>query len=78
MIALRDFLWLIIWASAPPLLAGLLAGLVAGFLQGMTQIQDQTISALPKLAALVVAVLWWGPTIFARLVIFAAAMWGAG
>ena len=78
MIALRDFLWLVLWMSAPPLVVGLLAGLLAGVLQGMTQIQDQTLSALPKLAALVVAVLWWGPAIFARLVIFAAAMWGAG
>jgi flagellar biosynthesis protein FliQ len=78
MIALQDFLWLILWMSAPPLLAGLLAGFLAGLLQGMTQIQDQTLSALPKLAALVVAVLWWGPAIFARLVVFAAAMWGAG
>ena len=78
MIALRDFLWLLLWMSAPPLLAGLLAGLFAGLLQGMTQIQDQTLSALPKLAALLVAVLWWGPAIFSRLVLFSAALWGAG
>lgn len=78
MIALREFLWLVLYLSAPPLLAGLVAALVAGFLQGVTQIQDHTISALPKLAALVVAVLWWGPALFQRLVLFATALWSGG
>jgi flagellar biosynthetic protein FliQ len=75
MIALRDFLWLVLWLAAPPLLAGLLAAFFAALLQGFTQLQDHTIAALPKLAALFVAVLWWGPSLFARLVQFTVALW---
>jgi flagellar biosynthetic protein FliQ len=78
MIALRDFLWLLLWLSAPPLLAGLVVGLLAALLQNLTQLQDHTIAALPKLAALFVAVLWWGPALFQRLTQFAIAVWGAG
>lgn len=48
--------------GAPVLLVGMLAGLVVGLLQALTQVQDQTVSFVPKIfamAAVLVACLPW-------------------
>lgn len=48
--------------GAPILLVGMLAGLVVGLLQALTQVQDQTVSFVPKIfamAAVLVACLPW-------------------
>lgn len=39
--------------GAPVLLAGLAVGLVVGLLQAITQIQEQTVSFVPKLVVMV-------------------------
>ncbi|HEV3136722.1 MAG TPA: flagellar biosynthesis protein FliQ [Pirellulales bacterium] len=39
--------------GAPVLVTGLIVGLVVGLLQAVTQIQEQTVSFLPKLVAMV-------------------------
>jgi flagellar biosynthetic protein FliQ len=39
--------------SAPVVVAGLLVGLAVGLLQAVTQIQEQTVSFVPKLVAMV-------------------------
>jgi flagellar biosynthetic protein FliQ len=41
--------------SAPVLAAGLIVGLAIGLLQALTQIQEQTVSFVPKLLAMVAA-----------------------
>ena len=41
--------------GAPILLVGTAVGLVIGLLQALTQIQDQTVSFVPKILAMVVA-----------------------
>jgi len=39
--------------GAPILLSGMLVGLAVGLLQAMTQVQEQTVSFVPKLVAMV-------------------------
>jgi flagellar biosynthetic protein FliQ len=39
--------------GAPVLVTGMIVGLVVGLLQAVTQIQEQTVSFLPKLVAMV-------------------------
>ena len=41
--------------AAPLLVVGMIVGLGIGLLQGATQIQDQTVSFVPKLVAMIVA-----------------------
>ena len=43
--------------GAPLLLVGLLVGLLMGLAQALTQIQDQTVAFVPKLVAVVAALL---------------------
>ncbi len=57
----RDALFLIVYLAAPLLLSALLVGLLVGVLQAATQIQEQTLSFIPKLIALVAALVVMGP-----------------
>ncbi len=47
--------------AAPLLIAALLTGLFIGLFQAATQIQEQTLSFIPKLLAMVVALVATGP-----------------
>jgi flagellar biosynthetic protein FliQ len=54
-------LWVTAMVAAPMLLTALLAGLVMGMLQAATQINEQTLSFIPKLLALVLVLFVAGP-----------------
>ena len=66
----REALFLIVYLAAPLLLSALLAGLVIGVFQAATQIQEQTLSFIPKLGALVVALMILGPWLLKMLLTF--------
>lgn len=51
----REALYLTVMLAAPLLLSALAIGLLVGIFQAATQIQEQTLSFIPKLVALVVA-----------------------
>ena len=57
----RQALWMTILISAPMLAVALLVGLVIGVFQAATSINEQTLSFIPKLVALVVALVVMGP-----------------
>jgi len=52
---------LIVYIAAPLLLSALAVGLIISVFQAATQIQEQTLSFIPKLIALVVALVLFGP-----------------
>lgn len=54
-------LYLIVYLAAPLLLSALAVGLLISILQAATQIQEQTLTFIPKLVALVVALVVMGP-----------------
>lgn len=53
--------------AAPILVVAILAGLLVGMLQAMTQIQDHTLSYIPKLAVILIVVCICLPWIFEKL-----------
>ena len=57
----REAIWLTLQLSAPILLVGLLVGVGIGFLQALTQIQEQTLIAAPKILAVFLALLVYLP-----------------
>ena len=67
-------LQLALWLAAPALLASLLAGLFSAVLQGATQVQDPALSFVPRLLAVVAALLLSGAWMQARLVAFTTAL----
>lgn len=54
--------------GAPLLVMGMLVGLVISLLQAVTQIQDQTLNAVPKIIAMVLALVFCLPWIADRMI----------
>lgn len=57
----RDALFMVMLISAPMLGLGLIVGILVSIFQAITQIQEQTLSFIPKIIAVFVAVLVFGP-----------------
>lgn len=55
---------------APTLGVGLLVGLTVSIFQATTQIQEQTLAFIPKIVAILIALLFFGPWILQLLVEF--------
>ena len=75
---IRQTLILALLVSAPMLLIGLLVGIVVSLLQAITQIQEQTLTFVPKIAAMVAAAILLMPWITNRLLEYSAAMFLTG
>ncbi len=53
----REALWVIALLSAPLLLSALAVGLIVGMIQAATQIQEMTLTFIPKLIVLALALM---------------------
>lgn len=54
--------------SAPMLILGLVVGLLVSIFQATTQIQEQTLAFVPKIVAVMLALLLFGPWILSIMV----------
>ncbi|ADL13133.1 flagellar biosynthesis protein FliQ [Acetohalobium arabaticum] len=66
----RRALLQVVMVTAPMLGLGLLAGLAISILQATTQIQEQTLVFIPKILAVIVAIIIFGPWMLNTLVDF--------
>ena len=64
----QQALWITALVSAPLLLTALLVGLVVSVFQAATQINEMTLSFIPKLLAMFAALILAGPWMLAMLV----------
>lgn len=65
--------------GAPILLVGMAAGLAIGLIQALTQVQDQTVSFVPKLLSMATVMIVCLPWLMMRLVEFTREVFsGAG
>ncbi len=72
----RESLTLMLFLSAPILMAALVVGLAVSILQAVTQIQEQTLSFVPKILGMGVVAVMTLPWLFARIMEFSARMFG--
>ncbi|HHW15034.1 MAG TPA: flagellar biosynthesis protein FliQ [Firmicutes bacterium] len=72
----RDALTTVLLVSAPLLGLGLVVGLAVSILQATTQIQEQTLSFVPKIVAVLVGVVVFGPWMLGVLLDFARGILG--
>jgi len=72
----RDAFFMALSTSAPILAIGLLVGLVISIVQSVTQLQEQTLTFVPKIAAMVVAASYFIPWIANRMLSYAQEMFG--
>lgn len=68
---LREGLFVVIVIVAVVLLPGLLVGLIVATFQAATQINEQTLSFLPRLVVTLLCILWFGPWIINKLIEYA-------
>jgi len=74
----RQALLLAMMLAAPALVIGALVGVATGLLQTLFQIQDQSISFVPKLIASSVVLLACLPWMLSRMAEFARQVWTTG
>jgi flagellar biosynthetic protein FliQ len=72
--AVREGLLLVLLVSAPPLVASMLVGFVVSVLQAASQIHDQAVAFVPKLAAVILVLLMLGPLLGAQVLRFSQAL----
>ncbi len=66
----------ILLVSAPILRSGLLVGLIVSIFQATTQIQEPTLSFVPKIVAVLLALLFFGGWALSRVTSFTLELWG--
>jgi flagellar biosynthetic protein FliQ len=72
----RQSVWVMLQVGAPSLLAALVVGVLVSLLQALTQIQESTLSFLPKLVAILLAQLVTLPLTLAVLGDFTRLLFG--
>ena len=71
---LREAVVLVIMLSAAPMLAGMIIGLVVSVFQATTQIQEQTLTFVPKMLGIFLTLAIAGPWMLRQSVAFATVM----
>ncbi len=72
----RNTMQVALLLGAPILLAAILVSLLINVVQVLTSLQDQTLSTVPRLAAVAAATLLFFPWMLRKLMLFTIAMWG--
>lgn len=67
---LRDALWVTAIVSGPFLVIGMVIGLLISLIQAMTQLQEATLTFVPKVVVLGVLIVVFGPFAINRLIEF--------
>lgn len=71
----RDALYLIIKVSLPVLLVSLIIGLIISIFQTVTSIQEQTLTFVPKIICVFLALTLFGPWMMNSMVEFMTQLW---
>ncbi|TVQ82604.1 MAG: flagellar biosynthetic protein FliQ [Micavibrio sp.] len=66
----REAIWLIIRLAGPVVLIGLLVGVAIALIQALTQIQEMTLSFVPKMLAIFLSVFLFFPAMASALQAF--------
>jgi flagellar biosynthetic protein FliQ len=66
----RQALWVLVQIALPVLIFGMVAGVLVSLFQAVTQIQEVTLTFVPKIAAVAIALVIFGPWMLATMVAF--------
>jgi flagellar biosynthesis protein FliQ len=67
----KEALFLVLILTAPPVFAAMIVGLVISVLQATTQIQEQTLTFVPKLITIILVLAFMGSQMMEQMVTFA-------
>ncbi|MGN0141337.1 MAG: flagellar biosynthesis protein FliQ [Roseburia sp.] len=71
----REAIYTIIICSAPLLIISLVVGLIISIIQTVTSIQEQTLTFVPKIVAVFVGIMIFGPWILKNLTTLIQSLW---
>ncbi len=63
-------IWTVVVASGPAVLAAMIVGVAIAFIQALTQVQEMTLTFVPKILAIFVTIAISAPFIGAQISIF--------
>lgn len=66
----RKAIQTILLCAAPMLISGMLIGLIISILQAATQVNEQTLTFIPKIVVVFLSLLLFGPWIIKILILF--------
>ena len=72
----RRVLLLALFICAPMMIIGLVVGVTVSLVQAVTQVQEMTLTFVPKIIAMVIAGIIFMPYISQKLMAFASEMFG--
>ena len=73
----RQTIWVIVNTSVPLLLVSMIVGLIISLFQTLTSIQEQTLTFVPKLLAIMIALMIMGNWLLNEIVSFMQMLWGS-
>jgi flagellar biosynthetic protein FliQ len=73
----RHTLIIALTVSAPMLIIGLVVGILVSLLQAVTQIQEQTLSFIPKVLAMAIVLVIGGPWMLNQLLSYTSELWSS-
>ena len=73
----RQTIWVIVKTSVPLLLVSMIVGLIIRLFQTLTSIQEQTLTFVPKLLAIMIALMIMGNWLLNEIVSFMQMLWGS-
>lgn len=71
----KDAIYTIIVTSAPLLIVSLVIGLIISIFQTVTSIQEQTLTFVPKILAVFIAIMFFGSWILNAWTSYATELW---
>ena len=71
----RQTIWVIVKTSVPLLLVSMIVGLIISLFQTLTSIQEQTLTFVPKLLAIMIAHMIMGNWLLNEIVSFMQMLW---
>lgn len=72
---MRNALFLVLKTAAPPLIVSLIIGLIVSIFQTVTSIQEQTLTFVPKVVGIFVALMFVGNWMLNEMATFAQELW---
>ena len=73
----RQTVWVIVKTSVPLLLVSMVVGLIISLFQTLTSIQEQTLTFVPKLIAILIGIMVMGTWILNEIVASMNTLWGS-
>jgi len=64
----EEGIWVVLLISGPLLALALVVGLVVSIFQATTQIQEQTLAFVPKIVAVLLGIVFFGPWMLSHMI----------